>query len=189
MIGGHQVGKRINAGHHRQDADISAEREVQVGGYKGIDGQHRQMKASPDQCRQNHQPQEDQYAGGGWTKGARSHLGVSVDQPASQETEPNRDQGTVWEPQDVAVENREAICDKGDYSGHTDGVLNESNGRIDLDSPPAKLFFAQAAPAGSVGDPLHDQPVHGRDYLDDQDGQPNRPAKDDPGRARYNNKT
>ena len=59
IIGGYQIGENLNTGHHGQDTDISSDGEVQISGRKSLKGKNWQVKASPDQSRQDHQPEQD----------------------------------------------------------------------------------------------------------------------------------
>jgi hypothetical protein len=74
------------------------------------------MQAGLEHCRQDHEPQEDQHGSGGRAEGAGGHLGAAVNQPAGEETETDRDQGAIGEPQDFVIEDWEAVGDNGTWS-------------------------------------------------------------------------
>ena len=183
VVGGDQVCKNLDSGHHRQDAHKTAEGKVNVLGTEGLEIKTGQTESILHDGRQHHRPEQEQHPARRRAKGACSHLRAAIHQPADQETQGDGQPGTILDAQDGIVQSWEPVGDEGDHGGHTDqegqGVLDEGDAAIHLHRPRSKLFLAQATAAAAVGDPDHNQPVHCRYQRDGKHHQPHRRAKGD----------
>jgi len=81
-VGRDQIGENLDPGHHRQDADITADRKMDICRAEGLQGEFGQVKAGPEDRGDNHGPQQQEYTERRRAKGACCHARTAVNQPA-----------------------------------------------------------------------------------------------------------
>lgn len=122
------------------------------------------MKSESPDGRSHHDPEEKENARGGWPEGDGGHTGSRVDECRGRNRDPDGDHETTVDPRDFPTKSGESISQEGHERGHADEkrerVLDERDARVEFRGPGPEFFLAEAAAAGSIGDPAHNEPVH-----------------------------